>query len=163
MAAPLAEETAESYFLKYAWPCTFIIRLRGKVDAATFSLLEKSALEGRPVERAVLERVYHKAMARMREVARKMGKNDVWDKEIVREYFVNRHNGMIAEDEAYQEAPASLREMCKTVKAKIADARPGFFVVVVEGKPRTVSDIFVPDARIGDSVIVHYGYAIEKA
>ena len=154
----------EAYLLRYAFPCTFVIKMRDRVDDATFRMLEKNAIEGKPVDRHVLESVYKKAFGRMKQVAKDMSKTSYWDNEVIREYFVNRHNSMIADDLEYEAAPESIRELCKTVTAAVVEVRDGFLIVKYgAGKTRVVGSVFVPDARIGDSVIVHYGYAIERA
>ncbi len=138
--------------------------MRGQVDDATFQLLEKNAIDGKPVARTVLERVYKKAFARMKQVAKDLGKASYWDNEVIREYFVNRHNPMIARDPEYESAPESIRELCKTVTAKIVEKRDGFLIVKYgAGKTRVVGSVFVPEAKVGDEVILHYGFAIEKA
>ncbi len=155
------EEPVETYFLKYAFPCTFVIRLRKQVDEPTFRMLEAAAMNGTPVDRTTLEGTYKKAFMRMKKVALELGK-DYWSPEVIREYFVNRHNAVIAEDEGYKEAPATLRELCRTEHATVVDQRDGILVVQFgEGKTRTVSSVFVPDAKVGDRVVIHYGYAIE--
>ena len=159
---PKARESVERLFLKYAFPCTFVIRQRGQVDDETFAKLERAALEGRKVGRTVLERVYKKAFARLRKVAKGLKEKGYWSERVVREYFLRRHNGMIAGDEDYRNAPKVLRELCKVVTAKVLEKGEGFLVVAYgKGKIRTVGSVFVPEAKIGDKVTIHYGYAVE--
>ncbi len=154
----------ETYFLRYAFPCTFIIRQRGRVSEHDFERLEKLAYSGKKPPRKLLENTYDRAFGRLKQVAKSMGRKSYWDYGVVREYFVNRHNSMIAEGDFYKAAPKEIRDLCKTRRARIVDGRDGFLVVRYgKGKTRVVSSAFLTNPKIGDTVIIHYGYAIEKA
>lgn len=158
-------ESIESYFLKFALPCTFVLRDLGRVTGRQVGFLERSALRGKRVSRTLLEKTYANAFRRMREVAREMGKESPWDERVIREYFLHRHNGFIkAGDGAYARAPKALKEFCKVVKAKVIAKKPGFLVVrLPNGRTRAVFSHFVPAARVGSKVWVHHGYAVELA
>lgn len=153
---------AESYFLRYAYPCAFIIRERNEIDDKTMEMLEKAAIEKKILGRKFLEKVFHNAFKRIEILAKEMGK-DKWDFEVIKKYFRERHNEEIDNKiDYYANAPESLRELSKVSEARIVDKRPGFFVVQYENKTRTVSDVFVPDAEKGDNITIHYGFAVEK-
>ena len=59
--------------------------------------------------------------------------------------------------------------MCETIgttslwqKAKITKIENGIGTIDVDGVKRTTSLLLVEDARVGDYVIVHAGFAIQK-
>ncbi len=87
---------------------------------------------------------------------------------MIREYFYSYHNHVIDKGEGvYAKAPPMLKELSRVDKARVI-ARKGN-VLIVEyidkkgvNKRRNVLDSFVPDAKLGDVVTIHYGYAVEK-
>jgi hydrogenase maturation factor len=150
----------ETYFLRYAYPCLFIAKQRGEVDDALMEKLRIAAIKDEPVDRALIEKVFFRAFRRMRELAK--GK-DVWDISVIKDYFIDRHNMIIdAGLETYAKAPETLKELCKVQMSKVVAKKGEFLVVDIAGKRRPVSSDFVPDAKVGDRVTVHYGYAVEK-
>lgn len=152
----------ESYFLRYAYPCAFIIRDRKEIDDKTMEIMKKAAIANKPLDKKLLGKVFHRAFKRISLLAKEM-KKDKWDFEVIKRYFRERHNEEIDKGVAYYaHAPESLRELSKVVEAEIVDKMSGFFVVQYEHKTRTVSSLFVSDANIGDKVTIHYGFAVEK-
>jgi hypothetical protein len=157
----------ENYFLRYAFPCTYVIKQRGEIDDSTFRKIENAAMKNRKLERKLLEKVYKNAFRRIRVLAKEMKKSR-WNIDVIREYFVKRHNMIIMEGEGnYAKAPAILKELCKVRKAEIIEKRDGFFIVKYRNgrglKTRVVGSHFVPDAKKGDSVFIHHGFAVEMA
>jgi hypothetical protein len=152
----------ESYFLRYAFPCTYVIKQRGDITQKTFDILEKAVMKSGKVDRALLESVYKKAFERLRNLAIEM-KKDYWSIDVLKEYFRNKHNSLIMiGDGNYAHAPESLKEMCKVQKAVIVEKKEGFLVVKYnKDKTRVVGSIFLPNARIGDRVLIHHGFAVE--
>ncbi len=155
----------EGYFLRYAFPCTYVIKQRGEVGQKTFDLLEQAALRNKPVKRELLEKTYKKAFERMKRVAASMKKRNFWSFEVVKEYFTRRHNKMIDDgDGSYAIAPKVFRELCKVHLAEIIDSKDGFFIVKYgKGKTRVVASHYLPQANIGDKIMIHHGYAVEIA
>lgn len=152
----------EVFFLRYAFPCAFVLRERGEVDDVVVSELEGAALAGRVLPRAFLERVFKKAFGRMRRVAVEL-KLDVWDARVVKEYFRGRHNEFIAAgDGYYAQAPSDIRRLCRVEAAVVEGVRDGVLLVRYGGGERAVNGAFVLGAKPGDRVTIHYGYAVEK-
>lgn len=152
----------ETYFLRYAYPCLFIAKQRGEVTDDLMEQLRVAAINDEPVNRGLIEKVFFRAFRRMKEVALKIGK-DVWDVEVIKDYFIGRHNMIIdAGLETYEKAPESLKKLCKVSKGEIVAIKKGALVVDLGGQHRPVNSDFVPDAKVGDVVTVHYGYAVEK-
>ncbi len=162
------EEPLERYFLRYAYPCTFVKVTRGAMTEAEQQELEDAALGKRPVTRRRLEEVYEYAFRRIKEVAAEMGEKDWWDRAVIREYYQNRHSALIdARVDSWQTMPDTLRDLCKIRKAKIASVMQDVYIVTFSEQgqihTRTVVSHLVPDAKVGDEVWIHYGWACEKA
>lgn len=52
--------------------------------------------------------------------------------------------------------------MCLAIPSKIVDINSNIATIDVEGVRRQASLMLVEDARVGDYVIVHAGFAIQK-
>ena len=159
----MENESVERFFLRYAFPCTYVLKQRGDVDEATFDEIEDAAINGAAVSRELLEQTYPNALRRMKIVAGELGR-PLWSKDVVSTYFRQRHNDFIEEgDGGYKDAPQALKDFCRVEKAVVAEAREGFLVVRYggENRIRTVSSAFVPAAKKGDRVSIHHGYAAE--
>lgn len=152
----------EVYFLKYAFPCAFVILQRGKISQHEYEELERAAVTGVLVDREKLEKIFVKAFKRMKVLAVEMGV-DMWSRELMQEYFWNRHNQIIdAGEGSYAHAPEILKELCRILPAKVEKVVGDNVVVRFEnGKTRPVSIDLVGVLASGDRVMVHYGYAVE--
>jgi hydrogenase maturation factor len=152
----------ETYFLRYAYPCLFIAKQRGEVDDSLMEKLRIAAVKDEPVDRALLEKVFFRAFRRMQVIADEM-KKDVWDAAVIKDYFVDRHNMIIDSGlETYAKAPETLKNLCRVQKGKVVAKKEDILIVGLGGQRRPVNSDFTPDAKIGDLVTVHYGYAVEK-
>ena len=62
-----------------------------------------------------------------------------------------------------KKAPPALKHLCKVFESKVIKKGNGYYIVQYENKKtRAVSSDLLPNAKIGDQVIIHYGYAVEK-
>ena len=154
---------SEVLFLKYAFPCAFVIRQRGEINEEEFKRLEEAAIHNKVLPREMLERIFFRAFERIKIVAQSM-KRDIWDAEVIRAYFVKKHNAIIDEGMySYATAPPSLKDLCKVHKATVKDIKDDILIVEYgTGKRRPVMKSLVPNAKKGDKVTIHYGYAIEQ-
>ncbi len=161
----------EILFLKYAFPCSMVLKQRGEINQKTFDKLEKSAINNKPVKRELLEKIYFRAITRMKSLAKEQNK-DYFSEEIIREYFTKRHNELLdgmfsnANDKGIdidKKAPPALKHLCKVFKSKIIKKGVNYYMVEYDNKKtRPVLSSLVPDAKLGDIVTIHYGYAVEK-
>ena len=153
----------EVLFLKYAFPCAFIIKQRGEINEFEHQILEDAAINNKVLERRLLEKVFFRAFERINKVAKELNK-DKWDSEVIKEYFINKHNSIIDEGMySYAEAPESLKNLCKVHKAKVIKTKNNFLIVEYDNKKtRAASKDLVKNVKIGDYVTIHYGYAVEK-
>lgn len=147
----------EVYFLKYAFPCSHILKFRGEVSNEDILKLKDAALNNRKLERAYLEKIYFRAFARMDKIAREL-KKDRWDLEVIKEYFRVRHNDVVA----CSDNDDSFKDLCKVHKATVKEKRKESILVEYGERKRVVKKDFVPNVEVGDVVTIHYDYAIEK-
>lgn len=156
----------ETYFLRYAFPCAGIILQRKEISLEKFDELKKIAANDEPVSRKDLEKIFFRAFREIELLAKEKNKHK-WDFEIIQDYFHNKHNKIINEGKSvYKYWPEAMRELSKVFKAKVVGKKDNVLIVEYDNgkemKTRNVVNDFVPDAEIGDFVMIHYGYAAEK-
>ena len=153
----------EVYFLKYAFPCSFIIRQRSEITKEQFNKLEDAAINNKALPKEFLEKIYFRAFEKIKSLASEL-KKDKWDIKVIRKYFLEKHNELITNGMySYDKAPEALKNLCKIHKARIIKIKSGILIVEYDGnKTRCVMNYLVPDAKINDIVTIHYGYAVEK-
>ena len=153
----------EVLFLKYAFPCAFIIKQRAEISDFEHQILEDAAINNKVLERKFLEKIFFRAFERIEKLAKELNK-DKWDYEVIKEYFTDRHNSIIDEGMySYAEAPESLKNLCKVHKAEIIQIKDDSLIVKYnKEKLRPVIKSLVKNVKIGDFVTIHYGYAVEK-
>lgn len=161
----------EILFLKYAFPCSIVLRQRNEISQKTLNMLEKAAVNNKPLKRELLEKIYFRAITRMKVLAKERNKH-YFSETIIREYFTKRHNELLdgmftkAYDKGIdidKNAPPSLRHLCKVFKSKVIKKEDNYYIVEYDNrKTRPVLSALLPDANINDIVTIHYGYAVEK-
>jgi hypothetical protein len=163
----MTKMSVESYFLRYAFPCTSVRLMKKEITQEEFDKLREAAVNMTPVARSELEKVFYTAFEELERLAREM-QRDKWDFEVVRDYFLIHHNRIIDQGRGlYQHLPESMREFSKVFRAKVVDIKDKVLIVEYdngkETQRRNVISDFVPEAGIDDFVMIHYGYAIEPA
>lgn len=152
----------EVIFLKYAFPCSFIIKQRNEINDSTYYMLEDAAINNKVLSRKLLEQIFFRAFERIEKIAKELNK-DKWDPEVIKEYFINKHNSIIDEGMySYAKAPESLKNLCKVHKAKVLKVQDDIAIVEYENKTRPVHTVLTPNIKENDLVTIHYGYAVEK-
>lgn len=150
----------ETYFLRYAFPCSHILcMVRGEVDDSEYALLKRASLdETISIERDFLERVFFRAFERIDRIAQELGK-DRWDKETIEEYFVVRHNDVVDKSDY----PESFKNMCRVYEACVIEMHDNEAIVrYAHNKRRKVFTDYIRDVAVGDVVRIHWQYAVEK-
>ena len=155
----------ENFFLRYAYPCAFIIMQRGEITSEKLQKLEETAVYNKDISKTELEKVFHNAFHFIDQLAKLKGK-ERWDAEIIKEYFHSYHNKVIDNREGiYKNAPPILRELSKVYIADIIKKEKDAFLIEYNDnnkrKKRSVLNRFTPEAKVGDKVRIHYGYAVE--
>jgi hypothetical protein len=156
-------QSPERYFLKYAYPCSFVLVEQARISEQKRKELEKKLLNDEKIDRDELEKIFPAAFKRIKELALVM-KKDAWDISVIREYFFGeKHNDFIDKrDGMYAFFGPTFREICKVHKATVI-ARKGNVLTVKYGSvKRNVFATLVPDAKKDDKVTVHLAFAIEK-
>src|SRR3989338_6946073 len=103
----------ENFFLRYAYPCAYIIMQRGEITEEKLKELEKAAINNENISREELERIFHRAFAFIDNLAKEKGM-ERWDERVIFEYFYSYHNKMIDKGEGlYASAPGSLKELSR--------------------------------------------------
>ena len=158
-------ESAASYFLKYAYPCAYVLCDQGRLGQEDHERLQEAAKAGRDVPFEELERFFPAAFRRIKEVARARGL-DPHSFEAIRAYFREEHNRYIdAGDGTYAEAPKEFCEFCKVKELTVLERRliDGRLMLLVQRDPaRWVQSPFMDDVAIGDRVTVHHALAVER-
>jgi len=152
---------AEVFFLKYAYPCAFIAQQRGEIDEKQMEELENAAVNEIALPREKLEKIFFRAFRRIETIAKELGK-DRWDMDVLKEYFLVRHSGMVEDSfELGKDIPRTLKELCKIHIGEVVEKKNDVLKVRFNDKTRNVLGILVPNAKVGDRVTLHYGYAVE--
>jgi len=156
------KESIEEYFLKYAFPCAQVKVRLGSLRKEDYDKLKETFLAGGCPDRENLEKIFPPAFRRLNKLAEKM-KKEVWDFEVLKEYWEKNHNEVIDEGEGmYGTASEGFKELCKVHEAEVVEKHKDVLIVKYCGKQRAVSNFLVPDADVGDKVRIHFAYAIEK-
>ncbi|MFH1589450.1 MAG: hypothetical protein ABIB43_02700 [archaeon] len=153
---------AELYFLKYSFPCAHVLLDMGSITQTKFDELKENTLNNKKMNKTELMMLFPAAFRRMNEVAAKMRK-DVWDKEVIKHYFLHDHNMYIDKKEGnYGRFTKTFRDFCKIYKAEVIAREDNALTVKFEGGQRTVFSDILPDAKVGDKVSIHQAFAVEK-
>ena len=114
--------------------------------------MEKAVDTDTPLEREYLEKTFPVAIERIKEI-----NPDPWNVETIREYFWNRHEQSISKD-----LPLMIRRLCVVKKGKLVKQIGNVFKADLGNGDIRNLNVLYKDAKVGDTVMVHYGYAVEK-
>jgi len=151
------------YFFSYAYPCSETLRDLGKLSNEEQDKLKKDFTNGNIPKREILEKSFPKAFERLDNLAKSM-KRSRWDMEVLQTYWREEHNIIIdLEKGVHTNNSLVLKDLCKVHKAKIIQKVKEDLLKVVynENQTRFVLNWIVPNAKIGDIVTIHYGFAVE--
>jgi len=152
----------EEIFFRYAYPCSDCLVMLGTITEEEKKELEKKFNNNQCPTRKELKEYYPAAFERIKKVAKTM-KKEPWNIEVIREYFIDEHNGVIDRSEGnYKLLPKSMKDICKVYIAEVIDKKNNILTVRYDHTQRRVLDNLVKDTKVGDKVTVHYGFAIEK-
>jgi len=159
----LIPEPPEKYFLKYAYPCSFVLVEQNRISEQKRKELEKKLLENKLIDRNELEKIFPAAFKRIKQLAKEM-KKDAWDLAVIKEYFFGeKHNDFIDKsDGMYAAFGQTFKELCKIHKAEVIAKKDNVLAVKYGPVERNVLATLVPDAKKGDRVTIHLAFAIEK-
>ncbi|MDP7141111.1 MAG: hypothetical protein QF362_02805 [Candidatus Woesearchaeota archaeon] len=151
----------ETYFLKYAFPCAFIIREKEEINENKLKELETAAINNIPLTRTELEKIFYRAFEKIERFAKETNRNK-WDINLIRNYFLKQHNKEIEEGKGfYATAPPTIKELSKVYIGKVLEKNNDILTIKTEKGERKVLNHLVPEAQIGNNITIHYGYGIE--
>ncbi|MBW2987727.1 hypothetical protein KY336_04205, partial [Candidatus Woesearchaeota archaeon] len=145
----------EVYFLRYAYPCAKDL-LGKSLKQEDIDKMRNSVLENSPLPREYLEGIFKNAIKGMK----KINASDYWSIETIRAYFWIEHEKNLQ----HLEKMPMLKERCLVKRGKINEQlKHGFYKVqFTDGKTRNITLELLPEARLGDDVLVHRAHAVEK-
>jgi hypothetical protein len=143
----------EVYFLRYAFPCArVLVDVRKTISEEEWLKMKQAVETDTALDREYLEKTFPVAISRIKKI-----NPDPWNVDVIREYFWNRHAKEISKD-----LPPMVRRLCVVKKGKIEKQIGDVFKVNLgNGDIRNVNTLY-KNAAVGDTVMVHYGYAVEK-
>jgi len=142
----------EIYFLKYAFPCSQVLKdIRKTITDKDYQILKKAAFNNEVLPRKYLEKVFEIAIERMKKI-----NEDIWNINTIKTYFHEKHDDLISKD-----LPPTIRRLCKIRRGKVINIKKNVLIVNLGDEKRNVLPLY-KNPRINDEVIIHYGYAVEK-
>ena len=144
----------EIFFLKYAFPCSFVLLSRGEISQKEHELLYKSAKEENlylPIK--TIEKIFWRALEFV---------DSISNLNSVQRYWRFNHNKYLKLNK-FKNIPNELVKKCLVIPCRVVSisekkvrVKSPFLDKIVELKKDFV------DVRLGDKVTKHYDYACEK-
>ena len=145
-------------FLRYALPCAFTLVNRGNVPAQDVENAIELVSHGKlPAEG--FESIFKVANVMCEQVATRMGKKEI-DSEVIRQYFLFEHSPVV--EDRYKLMKDFNPVDCKTYPGKVAELNTSTAIVETRIGRREYRTDFERDVRIGDVVVVHFDFIVEK-
>lgn len=158
----MRNNSAQLIFLKYAYPCAGITLARGAISQKQYDQLEQAIKDNEALSWKTLEKAFVPAFKRLRLTATKFNR-DLNDPDFIRDFFLKYHNQFIAaNDGSYACAPGALKKLCRVQRGQIIKVGRDHYIVKIRQQLRPVAKLICQGAGVGDTVSVHYGYAVEK-
>ncbi len=145
-------------FLKYAIPCGRVLVKRNLIKQEYLDSIEDSVIKKLELKDEYVE-VFDSAILMMTQMASKREK-DVIDDDIIHDYFLKRHNEYLKH--RVMEVDDVDERLCRVHVCPIENVHDGIALAhLPTGEDREIRLDFIPDARDGDNVAVHYNYGCE--
>lgn len=160
-------ETKEWYFFKWAYPCMYVLYDNGSLTKEIINKFDRMYAEGNAPSKEELENLFLAAFRRLKVLASEMNK-EVWDWDVLKQYWeAEDHNRVIEKKEGnYSKFDEAFCDLCKVNSGrviKIENKNEGTILELemINGRKKFVQGKFL-DARIGDVVLTHLAYAVQK-
>ena len=144
----------EIFFLKYAFPCSFVLLSRGEIDKKEHELLYRSVKDEilyLPIEK--IEKIFWRAIEFV---------GSITDFDSVQKYWWFDHNKYL-KLKKFKNIESELMKECLVMPCRVVSVsenkvrvKSPFFDEIIELKTDFV------DVRLGDKVTKHYDYVCEK-
>jgi len=153
----------EEFFFRYAYPCSDTLFRMHKLSKEKKEILDKEFKANVVPTKLELEECFPEAFRRIKLIAKEMNK-DYWDISVIKKYFREEHNKFIdSNDGMYKRASETIKNLCKVYEAEVIDVKDNVLVVKYNHKERSVLNKSISDIKKGDKVMIHFGFAVEKA
>ncbi len=144
----------EIFFLKYAYPCSFILILRKEITNGEQELLYKSAKEEKLfLSKHKIEKIFWRPMRFLKSISDLKG---------IEKYWRFDHNFYLKNKE-FKDFEESLLEHCLVIPCEVMSVKGGEAIVkspFLEGENSLRIDFI--KVKPGDKVTKHYDYICEK-
>jgi len=143
-------------FLRYAIPCGSVLVRRGTVSQELLDEMKTKVVNNEQINDKYTE-VYKVALFFLTKIARGLGKK-VIDKEVIHKYYFKEHDEVVT---ARSKVKTDVNEqLCRVKPGKILKINGIATVETPLGEFEVKLD-FIPEAKIGDFITVHYDYGCE--
>ena len=143
----------EVCFLRYAFPCArVLVDVRKTLSEAEWEKMQQAVETDTPMSRDYLEKTFPLAIERIKKI-----NPDPWNVDTIREYFWHRHEVDLSKD-----LPPLIKRLCVVKKGILEKQIKGVFKVNLGDNDARIVTALYQNPTVGDTVMVHYGYAVEK-
>lgn len=150
--------TPEIYFLRYARPCADFMVQKKEITENDLKRIDDMLYERTAPDRNFIEKIFYKAIKPLK----KMSKN-YWNNEVIKKYFCEVHNSLIDNScEGFEHLKGFQKKLCKVNKALITKVDDSYYEASINNENVRILKGWVDNAKIGDTLIVHYLLAVEK-
>ena len=144
-------------FLKYAIPCGQVLVRRGTLDGAVLQELNRRMVDGSAIKGDIGK--YFPVAAKMTSIiATEMGKEMV-DSEVIRRYFLSEHDKAVKwRASIFPDIPV---DECMIQPGRVIKTTGDNIIINTPNGEKLFRKDFIPEARRGDMVTLHYDFASE--
>lgn len=143
----------EIFFLKYAFPCSFVLLSRKEINRKDYELLYKSAKEEKlylPIEK--IEKIFWQALEFISSIS---------DLDSVQKYWWFNHNKYLKR-EKIKNLDKNLLKDCMVIPCEVLSVNKNSAIVKSEFDDYIKLKIDFVKVKPGDKVTKHYDYVCEK-
>ncbi|MEM2175158.1 MAG: hypothetical protein QXI58_06020 [Candidatus Micrarchaeia archaeon] len=145
-------------FFCYALPCAQTFVKRGLIKQEELEKILKDFSSGKLPKKG-FENVFQVANNMLKIVAMKMGKSEI-DAQVLRQYYLVEHDKVV--DKRYEEKGDFDPISCKVRIGKVLSIENNKAKIETEFGIKEYKTDFVKNLKVGDEVIVHYDFVVER-
>jgi len=145
-------------FFKYAIPCAETLAKRGFITQRYRKKLMKNVIFNKKIPKDT-EKIFKIANIMCEKIAKKLGKKFI-DKDVIRKYFLFEHDKIV--DKRYKMFKDFDSLQCRLYSGKVINLKNRKIIVHTIIGNKKYKNIFIPNLKIGNFVVVHRDFIIEK-
>jgi len=139
-------------------PCAYTFVKRGKLKKEELDKIIENFSRGNLPKKG-FEEIFAVANAMLKIIAKKMGKEAI-DAQVLRQYYLVDHDKVV--DQRFEEVGDFDPIACKIRIGEVLAVSGSKAKVKTEFGLKEYRTYFVKDVKVGDKVIVHYDFIVEK-